>query len=212
MKLAPIALLLTIVVLAETDTQPAAERWPPTTLPAGDFPRPPGFTGSPHDFYGPSAPFEMRCAPCHASPMPTTQPWIWHWDPRTPFDQRLGSIRERRQIAPSSILCLSCHDGTIASEIVGGGSDDALFASGALVNPGRDHPIGVEYPPLARARPALRRDYVPIAKLESEGRIKLPEGRVECVSCHEPHNAYGHRGMLVKSDRRSGLCLSCHLK
>jgi len=35
---------------------------------------------------------------------------------------------------------------------------------------------------------------------------------VECVSCHDPHNAAGFEKMLVMSNRRSALCLACHEK
>jgi predicted CXXCH cytochrome family protein len=38
----------------------------------------------------------------------------------------------------------------------------------------------------------------------------LPGGRIQCVTCHDPHNSGRHEGMLVKSNRRSRLCLSCH--
>jgi len=186
-----------------------------TTRPARDTTAAVGFTHSPHDFYGPEAPLAVRCAPCHGSAASsrtaTTMPYVWVDDIQAPLPQRLFDVQPVHKFARSTVLCLSCHDGTIASEIVGGGDDD-FYAAGAVVNPQRDHPVGVRYPPIQRDGSALRRDYAPVAKLESEGAIKLPNGRVECVSCHDPHNSLGIRGMLVKSDRRSALCLSCHLK
>ncbi len=69
----------------------------------------------------------------------------------------------------------------------------------------RDHPIGVSYP-------AGRRGFRPMAFVQAEGKIRLPQGRIECVSCHDPHNASGAAKMLVMSNRRSALCLSCHIK
>ncbi|MBN4058944.1 cytochrome c3 family protein [bacterium AH-315-J04] len=40
----------------------------------------------------------------------------------------------------------------------------------------------------------------------------MPNGRVECTSCHDPHNQSGAPYMLVKSNARSALCLTCHKK
>ena len=44
------------------------------------------------------------------------------------------------------------------------------------------------------------------------GTVTLPGGRVECISCHDPHNAAGEANMLVTSNARSALCLTCHDK
>jgi predicted CXXCH cytochrome family protein len=68
----------------------------------------------------------------------------------------------------------------------------------------RDHPIGVEYP-------SNRREYRQESFAVANG-IRLPEGRVECVSCHDPHNEAGHGHLLSMSNRRSALCLTCHIK
>jgi len=205
-------LLLGATLLGDVKAPP--RRLPTTRPTASDVPAP-GFARSPHDFYGPDYPLAVRCAPCHGAPADartaTTLPFVWNDDFAAPLPQRLFDATPTYQLARSTVLCLSCHDGTIASEIVGGG-DENFFAAGATVNPQRDHPVGVRYPPSQRDRMPLRREYASIAQLESEGAIKLPNSRVECVSCHDPHNALGIRGMLVKSDRRSALCLSCHLK
>ena len=40
----------------------------------------------------------------------------------------------------------------------------------------------------------------------------LEGGKVECTSCHEPHNKYGWNKYLVKNNTGSGLCLTCHNK
>lgn len=173
----------------------------------------PGFTGSAHDFYGPNAPLEIRCAPCHGSAVRAPEPA--RWDTTVVRDRRAASAQPRWAIADTTRLCLSCHDGILASEIVGGGHDAGLFATGAPVSPRRDHPVGVLYPRSGRSTREGRsplRDYQPMARLKAEGLISLPGGRVECISCHDPHAAYGHPAMLVKSNRRSALCLSCHRK
>lgn len=212
------SLLLLASMLAATcmgQVETPSDSAPPATQPTREQLPVVGFTHSPHDFFGPDAPLAVRCAPCHGSDAnertATTMPYTWVEDIQPPLPQRLFDVQPEHRLGRSTVLCLSCHDGTIASEIVGGGDDD-FFAAGAVVNPQRDHPVGVRYPPIQRNGTSLRREYASVAKLESEGAIKLPNGRVECVSCHDPHNSLGIRGMLVKSDRRSALCLTCHLK
>jgi predicted CXXCH cytochrome family protein len=111
----------------------------------------------------------------------------------------------------TSKLCLSCHDGAIAPAVpmphyplivsqiglsVSATGDGFRFPMG-------DHPVGVRYD---SANPRLARQ----PGLQADVQIPLPEGRVQCVSCHDPHGTAGHEYLLRVSNRRSGLCLSCH--
>lgn len=172
----------------------------------------PGFTGSAHDFLGRFAPPAERCAPCHGPEASPPIDRLPRFRSDAPQAQRLAATTQPWRIADTTALCLSCHDGTLASAVDSGddGRDRSHFGPAVALH--RDHPVGVPYPRTGRTRAGTRRDYVPIAQLEAEGRIHLPGGRVECVSCHEPHNAYGVADLLVKPDRRSALCLSCHVK
>lgn len=110
---------------------------------------------------------------------------------------------------PTSLICLSCHDGTVATSAIGGahallsGVRDGFDVPDGFV--WRDHPIGIEYP-------LQKKGYEPLSKIEAQGHIRLPGQRVECVSCHDPHNAAGEPYLLSVSNRRSALCLSCHVK
>ena len=109
---------------------------------------------------------------------------------------------------PSSLLCLGCHDGTMATSTIG--SSHALMAgrrAGYHIPDDfawRDHPIGVPYPERSG-------EYRSMASVEAAG-VPLPEGRIECISCHDPHNRSGLQDMLVISNARSALCLTCHVK
>lgn len=109
----------------------------------------------------------------------------------------------RDELHRSTRLCLGCHDGTIASRIELGQPVSEHVAS-ARVNFRHDHPVGVAYP-------RTDRGYHPAARVRRQG-IRLPDGRVECVSCHDPHNTWGQPAMLAASNRRSALCLTCHIK
>ncbi|HNO79102.1 MAG TPA: cytochrome c3 family protein [Phycisphaerae bacterium] len=123
--------------------------------------------------------------------------------------QRQTFVPDRYTPGPTSLICLGCHDGTVASSTIG--SAHAMLAGvreGFSVPEGfawRDHPIGVPYP-------SNNREYRPESFVTADGTVRLPEGRMECVSCHDPHNSAGIDKLLVKSNRRSALCLTCHVK
>jgi len=128
-----------------------------------------------------------------------------------------------------SLVCLSCHDGTIAvnslnnlpgPEAAGtygtpGGS--ALDASGRLTVSSNayvgtdlsdDHPVGVIYdasrdPSGFVSKTGNAQSYPD--KLLSEGMY------VECTSCHNPHDDT-YSNFLVETNSNSQLCTRCHTK
>lgn len=173
-----------------------------------------GVAGSVHDFTGPLGTPGDACSACHIPHVhairPTTQPAT---QPAAEMffieGQRRVFETDRYTPGPTSLICLGCHDGTVATSTIG--SAHALLAGvreGFAVPDGfvwRDHPIGVPYP-------NDRREYHPVSRVLARGRIRLPEGRLECISCHDPHHAAGAEPMLVMSNRRSALCLECHIK
>ncbi len=100
-----------------------------------------------------------------------------------------------------SLSCMGCHDGSVAR-------DAGTHASIAgRSTPALEHPIGVPYRATARSRgepDAVRL----VAAASLDRRIRLFEGAVGCGSCH---SIYANtESLLVKSNVRSGLCLSCH--
>jgi len=94
-----------------------------------------------------------------------------------------------------SAACLSCHDGFVASDVT-----HEIGALRGLRGLGNSHPIGVEYEP--NGGNALR----PAEQLDR--RIQLFDNRVGCGSCHSPYSS--EDALLVLSNQRSRLCLSCH--
>ncbi|NOY37454.1 MAG: hypothetical protein GXO83_07740 [Chlorobi bacterium] len=114
----------------------------------------------------------------------------------------------------SSILCLSCHDGTIALGNVLSRTSDITFASGVTVMPSGpsrlttdlsdDHPISFIYNSSLAAADGQLKDPVTITQP-----VTLENDKLQCVSCHDPHkNIYGD--FLVVSNQFSTLCLKCH--
>jgi predicted CXXCH cytochrome family protein len=173
----------------------------------------PGLEGSKHDFSHEAWAGEDLCSACHTphrSEPPKSAP---AWDQEADLSRTFGPSAEDRSLpGPGTSSCLRCHDGTIASEAVtgvGGGrfvhkQDPGLFRTG---HGQTDHPVGVEYP-----RIDIGRKYHPLSSVVAKGTIPLPDGRVECISCHDPHNEAGVDAMLVMSNARSALCLTCHRK
>ncbi|MFQ5849882.1 MAG: cytochrome c3 family protein [Candidatus Binatia bacterium] len=124
--------------------------------------------------------------------------------PGLPFDPRGDSGVKVNQ---GSHGCLGCHDGTLATNIIGLGFNGKaeIFLAGAATNSYLDgsHPVGIDYRQ---------------AQLRSRGRlkdpslldpaVKLENGQVVCTSCHDPDSQL--RAKLVMRNTGSRLCFSCH--
>jgi predicted CXXCH cytochrome family protein len=124
-----------------------------------------------------------------------------------------------------SLLCLSCHDGSVAvnsygndaqlSKSVSTGakliSDRYRIGQGLYL--GNHHPIGFDYEAVQaldiEIRPANRALLTPTSLVDEH----LYAGKLECASCHSVHNT-GNAGetLLWRSDQNSELCLTCHAK
>lgn len=138
-------------------------------------------------------------------------------------------------IAGSSKLCLSCHDGVIALDSYGGAGGSVLI--GTLNDSGpqtydlvvdldmsNDHPIGVDMVLAFATDPTLADPAAAGVTLGdgttsgSIGSLMLVGDKVECSSCHDPHNttAYtavtGTNRLLRITNDSSALCLTCHEK
>ena len=116
----------------------------------------------------------------------------------------------------TSILCLSCHDGTIALGNVLSRDVDIEFGSGITVMPdgttnlmtdlSDDHPVSLLYNSSVAASDG---ELVDPAGLT--GPVKLRNEKMQCTSCHDPHNDMLGK-FLVASNQYSDLCLYCHQK
>ncbi len=99
-----------------------------------------------------------------------------------------------------SNACLSCHDGTVAGDA--GRHVTSIRAGTAF-----EHPLGVELLTKNAGRPDEVR-FVSAASLDP--RIRLFNGKVGCLSCHSVYSK--HEKLLVMSNARSALCMSCHVE
>ncbi len=116
----------------------------------------------------------------------------------------------------SSILCLSCHDGTIALGSVLSRTSDIGFNSGITTMPvgtsnlstdlSDDHPISFLYNSTLALSDGQLNDPSVVPNT-----ITLVNNKLECISCHDPHkNDYSN--FLVEDSRYSVLCIACHNK
>ncbi len=171
-----------------------------------------GIEGSKHDFTSEAWTEGDPCAACHgvhSDEVPATPPL---WDPDVDLSRRFtGPVKDRALPGFGTRVCLRCHDGTLASEnITAATADDravnkdspALFSAGLKSS---EHPVGVDYP-------GFDRSYRPLISVVATSAVTLPDGKVECSSCHDAHNELELAAMLVISNARSALCLTCHKK
>jgi len=144
------------------------------------------------------------------------------------------------RVGATSLLCLSCHDGTVAVNEYGNVPQDSRSISrgASLISPqyniGADgylanhHPIGFDYDAVAAVDPEIYPSTVAVYDHSLDSIFGSPAvfplmqepianflwgGKMECSSCHAVHNK-GNSGekLLYVSDQNSNLCFSCHNK
>lgn len=116
----------------------------------------------------------------------------------------------------TSILCLSCHDGTIALGKLVSKQSIVNVQGGPNMPPGRlnltkdlsdDHPVSFDYYSSQRVKPS---ELVSASTLT--GAVKLDNsGQLQCTSCHNVHDDQFGK-FLVMSPLNGELCLACHIK
>ena len=135
------------------------------------------------------------------------------------LDEGLTTPRHLAQIPANSksASCMQCHDGNNAKSVSIKHAETAMtFTSHGSSN----HPVGMDYESYVRKSPA---SYVAPARLDS--RIKLENGQVTCVSCHETRlhevdvvmneqnitvENCSSTKTLTTGSSQTRLCMSCH--
>lgn len=116
-----------------------------------------------------------------------------------------------------SRLCLSCHDSTIALDSFGHNSGSNYISGTADLdtNLSDDHPISIDWDhstvlPAGGSKCANCHNVHTTPSFISV--LPFFSGRVECPTCHDPHNKVPEVKMLRKSLAGSDICLHCHNK
>ena len=125
----------------------------------------------------------------------------------------------------TSLLCLGCHDGTIAVDNYGGISTGSNFIDGAGgafgsveafdTNLSNDHPIGITYDDSATTGDTELND--PATASFGTGTFVddyLQAGKVECATCHDVHatDVVASTPLLIVTNSNSAICTACHNK
>jgi predicted CXXCH cytochrome family protein len=127
------------------------------------------------------------------------------------------AIANGQTLGSTSLLCLGCHDGSVAANWYGNNSQLSRFSpigkDNSLAN---HHPVGFDYDAVQSMDKEIRS--ADIAYLTATGTVRdhlygPGKARMECGTCHSVHNT-GNSGesLLWRSDVRSNLCLTCHDK
>ena len=191
-------------------------------------------TGSAHDFSSINTDGQI-CVNCHtphsADTSVATAP-LWNHDLTSAVFTLYSSPTMNAlpgQPGGSSLLCLSCHDGTVAIDSFGGntGTDfmqptDNHYIGTDLSD---DHPISFTYDSaLATADPGLLDPSATNVTIGAGGdktntgtvsNLLLPADQVQCSSCHDVHNNFvpvGEPDLLVVTKQNSSICFTCHNK
>ncbi|MDC0358619.1 multiheme c-type cytochrome [Oligoflexia bacterium] len=157
------------------------------------------------------------CIFCHTPHNSSPRPPLWNKpDPGQNYTLYGSSTIQATLGQPggSSLLCLSCHDGTIALGNVLSRPSDIAFTGNVTTMPlgttnlstdlSDDHPISFVYDSaLANADGEL------VDPQSLTGLVQLRNQKMECTACHDPH-ANAHPSFLLVSAKESELCLYCH--
>jgi hypothetical protein len=202
--------------------------------------------GSAHDFSGTGWSQGQVCLPCHSTHNTTIkaadgtvlQGPLWNHElskaTYTLYVDQTTGAGVTGKVDGNSMLCLSCHDGTVALDSFGGVTGNTKISGAANLGTdlSNDHPIG-EYGvyPTSDGKTSTASYMVnPQDRANAAGGAIMPlrtlDGKyvVGCTSCHEPHNRKNQQHMLwVKNDGAgttvdgrpvsgSLLCFNCHKK
>lgn len=124
-----------------------------------------------------------------------------------------------------SLLCLSCHDGSVAVNSYGNGDQLSVSTGSNTISTsyvigqdkylGNHHPIGFNYDAVQAGDVEIRSADTAMLTPTTFVRDHLYTGSeyMECATCHAVHNK-GNTGerLLWRSDQNSELCLTCHDK
>ncbi|NOZ57767.1 MAG: cytochrome c3 family protein [Calditrichaeota bacterium] len=178
---------------------------------------------NPHDFLGTSSGFNVNnCAVCHTAGMAGKKrgnPALRSSEDVAGFTPYASSTLDAEVGQPDgpSKLCLSCHDGTVATDNVGGIALSVSFSSDKAIlkrDLTDDHPVSFVYDANLAAKDGGLADPT-TTESGLGGTIDhdlLVDGKVECTSCHDVHSNLGTGALLRKPNNQSSLCLTCHLK
>jgi len=179
-----------------------------------------GISGTSHDFstasWNSSGEICIVCHTPHDAGATADAPLWNHTTTTATYTVYDSATMEATPGQPSgvSLMCLSCHDGTVALDSFGTAPGTTTSVTG-IFNKGtdlsNDHPISMTYDVADLGlNPVSDPSGTPAGgSIDTD---MLFAGEVQCASCHDPHDDAGLANFLVKSNAASDLCLTCHNK
>ena len=160
------------------------------------------------------------CKFCHTPHQAAPATALWNRrNPGTTYAPYFSStaLASPGQPNGASLLCLSCHDGTVAlGDVLDRSSSIPMSGGTVTMPPGRSrtgtdlrnhHPVSFAYDASLAGR---KGELALPSSLPREVRLDR-SGQMQCTSCHDPHdNDYGD--FLVMRNDNSRLCVECHRK
>ena len=193
-------------------------------------------TGTAHDLASQGFTMGENCIICHTphdSDISITVTPLWYHEPSSTTYNMYFTEDETTNTQPTgaSKLCLSCHDGVTAIDKFGGRATLPFMNGTTGANVGNEqsdsHPISIIFDTeMALKNPSL---YDPEKRQVTIGaggentrtgtirELLLPNGRVQCSSCHDVHNnlvgdSKKDQPFLKITRAGSEICLTCHNK
>jgi predicted CXXCH cytochrome family protein len=172
--------------------------------------------GSAHDFVGddwnPTGEVCVVCHTPHDSDMSLSDSPLWNHEVTeavyTVYSSPTMDVPVG-QPGPASKLCLSCHDGTVAIDSFGGATGDTPIGEEWEIDSDLrdDHPIGMDWDhQTLQPNPNCSACHT-VSPMNYFG-PPFFDGRVECPTCHDPHNGGAPEpGLLRRTRVDSALCL-----
>ncbi|MCP5152101.1 MAG: cytochrome C [Chromatiales bacterium] len=158
------------------------------------------------------------CVFCHAphNATPGTPLWNRPFPGHTYIPYSSSTTRASPgQPTGASLMCLGCHDGTIALGDVLNGTSTIAMSGVTTMPPGDsrlgtdlsdDHPVSFPY---TSGLASTRGELADPATLVGPVRLDA-SGQMQCTACHDPHDdSFGK--FLVMANQASALCQTCHL-
>ena len=187
---------------------------------------------TPHYSQAPTVGGNLDYSPLWNKDLSTIVSWQLYDNGQDPTGGR-HALNANLQIPTSvSLLCLSCHDGSVALnaygndqsnplnnyQYAGGGPNSNItdYAPSKVIGLGGDlsvhHPVEFDYEEVALADPEIAPSS---ATMIADLQIKdlLAGNTMTCASCHDVHNTQSVEDMFVwQTNVRSEFCFVCHLK
>ncbi|MBI1335738.1 MAG: hypothetical protein GC164_02115 [Phycisphaera sp.] len=172
---------------------------------------------------------DKGCAKCHVPHNAHADTDVPLWNPEehetaldeptydSPTMQATEAGANSQTLTGTSLLCLSCHDGSHSS------SSHAFGVGSAMGSLASSHPIGITYADAYNSPDDG--ELVDPATLEPG--VLDASGKVGCASCHDPHSSldltdtakylrWGYRddpyGTVGGDTRSDNFCRHCHVK